>query len=752
MFTLFKRELKALLLKPFPLTVFVALFLVPAIIFVLFLSLGSSDAAEKGQIIYAGFENLVSIVGLLMAVIIPAIVIYWVRCERKNKSFEYLISLPVSRITVMLSKIFSLAVFFILPMIVLAIYPLMFAIYGEVNYLQSYLALLMLVVFIVFLVAFSFMIATRTVRAIAAGFVTYSFILISYSLGILASLVRFLPFGTGFDRIAEGILTELSIFKKLDKTILQVFDWTELLFFILGIIVFIVISYFAYGKSVIKSEKTINAKRISIVCLSCLLIASVGILPIFMPYSIRQIDVSENDLYTPDKPIADFISDLDEDITIYLINPYGDNKELYNAILRTAEKSDRIHLEIVNSMEDTDFLKKYDLPTENDEDSLSALAYAMIIQSGKRWRFINQENYYTFFDGSGYLSASELQSRYMYCATIVANLYPVMDKLTEKQLQTLQACIEMMQRLETQVVEHLSVESAIAVSIEYVIADIIPKVYFVSGHGEEGTDINPYDFSKNPTIPKDADVLVINSPNKDYSSKETDTLIKYVDNGGKLYILADKENYSMTNFSKLLSHYGLLIEDSVVTENNSTIVDISVNKDKHPAFTSSTASTIKMKDVSKITTGSDEYKYDTILTYTGSASQDSENDAENKNNAYPVAVSVSKGDKKCVVLLTGANTFNNNKNGIEEEALERSATILNGTISWLFEPFSTELPDVTPKAFQKLPYEVNMSDIIKNIIIFAVVIPMAVLFSTVMYILSRNLRNKRGKENNPEIY
>lgn len=752
MFALFKRELRYLLLKPFTLTIFVLLFIVPAIIFSLFLSLGSATASESGQIIYAGFENLVSIIGLFMAVAIPAVVIYSLYCEKKDESYSYVISLPISRISVMLSKIFSLITFFVLPMCVMAVYPIMFSTYGDVNYLHAYLALLMLFLFVAFLVAFSFMIATRVTRTIIAGVVVYSIILISYSVGILASLVRFLPFGTGFDRIAEGILTELSIFKKLDKTILQVFDWTVLLFFVVGAIAFVVIASFAYGKE--KTAKTKNkakSKRVAIVCASCVLIASVGILPIFMPYSVRQIDVSENNLYTPDKPIADFISKLDEDVTIYLINPYGDNKELYNAILRTAEKSDRISLEIINSMEDTEFLKKYDLPTENDEDSLSALSYAMIIQSEKRWRFINQENYYTFFDGSGYLSASELQTRYMYCATIVSNLYPIMDKLTEKQLQTLQACIEMMEKLETQVVEHLSVESAIAVSIEYVVADIIPKVYFVSGHGEEGTEINPYDFSNNPTIPKDADVLVINSPNKDYSSKEIDTLIKYVDNGGKLYILSDKENQEMPNFSKLLSHYGLVVEDVVIEENDSTIVDISVNKE-HSAFTSSTASTIKMKDVSKITTNSSKYKYDTILSYTEPVSEDAENEDDTKKNSYPVAVSVSKDNKKCVVLLTGANTFNNNDNGIEAEALERSGTILNSSISWLFEAFSTELPDVKPKAFQKLPYEAKSADVIKAVVIFDVIIPAAVLFSVVMYMISRNLRSKKGKENNPEIY
>ena len=747
MFSLLKRELKSLFLKPFTLTVFVLLFLVPAIVFSVFLSFGTEAATENGEIVYAGFENLISLSGLFMAIVIPAVVIYSLRCDRKNKSFEYIISLPVSRISAMLSKLISLISYFVLPMCVMAIYPLALSKYGKVNYLQAYLALLMLVLLVAFIVSFSFMIATRITRPIIAGAVAYSVLLVSYALGVLSSLVRFLPFGTGFDRIAQGILSELSVFKKLDKSVIEVFDWTDFLFFAVGAIAFAVIASFRYGiPKKIKAKNKINAKRAVTVCASLLLVVGIGILPTFMPYSIKQIDISKNNLYTPDKTTVDFISKLDEDVTIYLINPYGENKALHNAILRTAEKSDRIKLEVVNSMEDTEFLNKYGLPTDNGENSLNALSYAMVIQSGKRWRFINQEDYYVFFVGGKHLTVSEFQQKYVTYASFVSEYYPKMSQLNDEQLQLLNLCIEMIQKLE-QAEEHLRVEAAIASSIEYVTVDIIPKVYFLSGHGEEGTDINPYDFSKNSQIPRDADVLVINSPSSDYTSDEVTALKKYVDNGGKLYILTDKENYTMPNFSKLLKHYGFVVEDSVITQGDSAVVDISVNKD-HSAFTSSSASTIKMTGVSKITTEGNAYQYDTMLNYTETVG---EGEAET-TNTYPIAVSASQNGQKRVILLTGAKTFNSNETGIEDEALDRSANILNSSISWLFESFSSKIQPATPKAFQKIPYVTTTADVIKSVIIFDVAIPAAVLFSAVIYMLSRKLRSKKGKENNSEIY
>ena len=88
MFTLFKRDLKSLITKPFSLAVFVLLFLVPAIIFSVFLSLGI-PSEDTGIIVYAGFENLVSVTGLFMALVIPAVVVYSLRRDRKNKNFDY---------------------------------------------------------------------------------------------------------------------------------------------------------------------------------------------------------------------------------------------------------------------------------------------------------------------------------------------------------------------------------------------------------------------------------------------------------------------------------------------------------------------------------------------------------------------------------------------------------------------------------------------------------------------------------------
>ena len=764
MFTLLKRELKSLILRPFTMIVFVLLFLVPAIVFSVFLSMGvDPNATQPTELVYAGFESLVSIVALFFAAAIPAVVIYVNRRERKEKNYNFLITLPLSRRSIMISKLLALVAYFVLPILVMAIYPIVFSSYGTVNYLQCYLALIMLVLFVIFLVAFSFMVSVRKSSIVVASIILYLTIVLSYVVGILAALVRFLPFGTGFDSVVGGIFTELSIFKKLDKSVLELFAWTDVIFFVAGIVVFLAIAFFSYGRLFAVSEKKkekvkINKKRVAVACSSLILIVCVGILPAFLPYSVRAIDVSENDLYSPDPTFDSFFENIDEDITIYLLNPYSGKNELYNVIMRTVERSDRIKLEIVNPAEDTEILQKYGISATTDSTILDAMAYAMIVQGESTYVIMEQSDYYLFSDGNEHFTKAEFQSKYTEYfndyRVLYTQYYSQSGNLTESQQLALEQSMKIIERLETEFVERMNVEAALASAIEYVMAPHIKySAYALSGHGEDVIMSKSFDLSKNTQIPDDAEVLLINSPSEDYTAAEIDILKKHVENGGKLYILADVENYSMPNFSALLKYYGLSVEPEVISNGESVIIDATINKD-HESFKElfgGSTGTVDMVGASKIylpeTSG--KYTYDTLLSYV-----ETEGEGEDAvKTSYPVAVSVSEGGEKKVFLLTGAKTVNAD-NGLSEEefAMSKISLLYPASLLLSADPFESSIPRVTPKAFQNYPYQTTTGDVIKNVIIFAVVIPAAVLFSAVVYSLSRRLRSNRGKNGNPEIY
>lgn len=720
MLTLIKKDLKYLFCNPFSLAVISVLNLVPAIAFAIFLKISQTQRA------YAGFENIVSLMVLFFAAAIPIVSVLLVCRDKKLGTDEFLFSMPVSRATVTLSKIFSLIIFFTLPTVIMAVFPIVFKSFGAVNMLHAYTALILLEAFEIFVISLSVMIAEKKGKPILASIISYSVLIISFAFGVLSSLVRLIPFGTGFDKVFGGILYELSIFKKADTVVYELFDWTALAFFIVGATVFVFVA--------IAESK----RKIVVTLVSGLLVACVGVLPMLLPYSVRQIDINEYNLYTASNSAEKYISSIDEDITVYLIDPYTNEQELYNAIIRTVESNKNIKLQIVNSAEDREFLEKYGLNNLSQE----ILSYAMVVQGEKRWHFLNGQDYFSYYNRSmGYLTSSELEYRYTYCATLLNQYYAYYDKLGADMQEALQKCAQIMKSLQNETYVCLNFENVFAYALSYVTADMIPTVYFLSGHGEEGTVANPYNFKENPVLPQNADTAVINSPSEDYSESEINALIDYVENGGKLYIFTDLENYSMPNFMSLLSRYGLSVENEPISNEGKTLVTASLNKE-HEAFSAMSAKEVTVKDVSKITFAEGtKYSYYPMLSYNYK-----EGEGESaKELQIPVAVAVCEGEQKKITLFTGATTFNSSDNGLSEEELERVSPCVTNVMSWMIDEFESDAPDNPPKIYQKSLYLADDGQITKITVAF-VAAALAITVSVAVYVLARKLRSKRASD------
>ena len=718
MLALIKKELRSLFLNPISLTVISILNVAPVVAFAVYLGITQSKGA------YAGFESMVSLMAIIIALLIPLVSARAMSSERKNGTDDFLLSLPISKTSVILSKFLSNVVFFLLPIAIMAVFPPVFSKFGEVNYKHCYLALLTLFLFEVFIIALSIMLSTLLKRTLTATLAAYGVSVLSFLFGTLSSLVRLLPLGTGFDKVVGGMLAELSFFKKIDAVILERFDFTTVIFFVLGIAVFLTVALVAKDKNKLLAS------------ISVLLVACIGILPMLIPYSVRQTDLSESKLYTPNTSVASYLSKNEEPITVYLIDPYTNEDSLYYAIVNTVESGKNIKLQIVNSAEDKEFLKKYGLEGQTQQ----SLSYAMVVEGKNRWKFLNGEDYFAYYNKSmGYLTSSEFQYRYTYCASLINQYYPQYDKLNVQMQEALEKCAQIMMSLQSETFVCLQIEDAIAEAVAYVNAEYIPTVYFLTGHGEEGTTINPYDFKTAGYLPVNADLAVINSPSEDYSAEEVATLIKYVENGGKLYILVDTDNYSMPNLSSLLAHFGLSVDSSVISVNEKTEVEVSVNKD-HGAFSEMTASKVTLKNISKINTAEGtKYKYTPMLSYVETSGEgESATSVE-----HPVAVSVSEGKETRVALFTGAITFNSLENGLTEDELERVSPCVSNTMAWMFDAFDSGLSPTPAKIYDKALYIANSGDIIKVTVIFAVAV-LAITGVAGVCIATRRLRSKKA--------
>ena len=86
----------------------------------------------------SNFEFVLADSCLIFAVIVPILTMRTVAEERRQKTDQLLYSLPITTLQVVLGKFLALIAVFAVPLGIIAVYPLIFARFGEVYLPTSY--------------------------------------------------------------------------------------------------------------------------------------------------------------------------------------------------------------------------------------------------------------------------------------------------------------------------------------------------------------------------------------------------------------------------------------------------------------------------------------------------------------------------------------------------------------------------------------------------------------------------------------
>ena len=90
------------------------------------------------QAAVSNFEYVLSFGSIIYAIIVPILTMRVIAEERRQKTDQLLYSLPISTVQVILGKYLALLTVFVLPLCIIAIYPAIFAQFGEVYLPTSY--------------------------------------------------------------------------------------------------------------------------------------------------------------------------------------------------------------------------------------------------------------------------------------------------------------------------------------------------------------------------------------------------------------------------------------------------------------------------------------------------------------------------------------------------------------------------------------------------------------------------------------
>lgn len=110
-----------------------------------------------------------------------------------------------------------------------------------------------------------------------------------------------------------------------------------------------------------------------------------------------------------------------------------------------------------------------------------------------------------------------------------------------------------------------------------------PNIYFLEGHNTytseyflllqqdieaEANEVGSVNILTSGSVPEDCDCLVITTLKEDLTEMEKDKIVEYINNGGKILLLADADilGVEMPNFNQILDLYGFKISEGVLFE------------------------------------------------------------------------------------------------------------------------------------------------------------------------------------------
>ena len=259
------------------------------------------------------------------------------------------------------------------------------------------------------------------------------------------------------------------------------------------------------------------------------ILIAVNILASALPTSVTKYDITSTNLYSVTSSTKVVVNALEKDVTIYWIVQADQEDEVIENLLGKYESLSS-HITVTKKNPDVfpTFTSQY---TSEDVPNNS-----LIVECGDKSRYISYDDIYlTDVDYTTY--------SYVYS---------------------------------------FDGEGAITSAIDYVISDELPKLYTLEGHGEadlpdefrtqiekENMELEAFSLLNTDEIPEDADALLIYAPESDISEEEAALLEGYLEDGGKLLVIAGPtENGTLTNLYSMLETYGVEAADGIVVESD----------------------------------------------------------------------------------------------------------------------------------------------------------------------------------------
>ena len=253
----------------------------------LLLAVGLGALRYNLQAAVSNFEFALSYFSIVLAVIVPILTMRVIAEERKQRTDQLLYALPITTTQVIVGKYLALLTVYLIPLCVVAVYPLIFSRFGDVYLLTSYGSILAFFLMGAALIALGVFISSLTDNQGFAAGIGIAVILLNYYSVSLSEYVSSTVFGsvaalcvlvlalgavikyltknenlayavcfvliaaiaiiafmdnTKFEGLLPAVMTRLSLFDRFTGFVNGVFDMTSVVYYASVVVFFLFLS------------------------------------------------------------------------------------------------------------------------------------------------------------------------------------------------------------------------------------------------------------------------------------------------------------------------------------------------------------------------------------------------------------------------------------------------------------------------------------------------------------------------------
>ena len=514
MFAIYKRELKAYFRS------FIGLLFIAVTLFFIGLYYTVYNLLNG----YPYFAYTMSSVIFLFMLSVPILSMRILAEEKRSKSDQLILTAPVSVGGIVMGKFLALVTIFLIPTLISCIYPLLMSSYGSVPMGEAYISILGFFLFGVTSIAIGVFISSLTESQVIAAVLSFATLFLGYMMSSICSIIS----STG--NLLTTVLGCFDMYTPFANLLEGTLNIGSIVYFVS----ITALALFLTVQSIQKRRYSVSVKNFSfsaystgMIAIAVAIVVAANLVIGEMPSSWTAIDLTSEKLYSLTDQTIEFVNNMQEDVTIYaIVNEDSQDTTLGQTLRRYDDLSDHITVEYVDPTVNPRFHTQY-------TDSAISIN-SLIVVSDKRNRVIDYSDIYeSSFDYSTYTSTTTGYDG----------------------------------------------EGQITSALDYVLSDDLPKVYMTEGHGEytlsgsftdaltkENVEYETINLMDYDAVPEDTACVIINGPQSDFSSDDTEKVISYLESGGKVILITGYTGTEMPNRDTLLEYMGISVADGLIVE------------------------------------------------------------------------------------------------------------------------------------------------------------------------------------------